>query len=251
VNRAIGVDLGARTTKIVELVDGATGQIRIFDTGHDPIPAVREALDGFHPAPTMATGYGRHLLRERLGANCITEIRAAAVGARRLCPGCRTVIDVGGQDCKAIALTEAGGVADFQMNDRCAAGTGRFLEMMARTFDTDIPSFARLARESREHAAINSMCAVFAESEVVSLITSGQPRARIARGLHVSAAARIAAMARRVPVEDQVVLIGGGALNACLADEIQSELGHAVLVPAMPQLATALGAALACSSTDA
>ena len=243
--RVVGVDLGSRTTAIVELGDGEVRHGELFETGIDPLPRVQAAVARLGAAEIVATGDGRHLLRTALGARCVTEIKAAARGARQLFPGCRVVLDVGGQDCKAIGLAPGGAVAEFHTNDRCAAGTGRFLEVMAQRFGLPLAEFCRLALAAGDHIPINSMCTVFAESEVVSLIAADQPRPRIARGLHVSAAAQIAALARRIAVAGEVVFIGGGALNDCLHALLEQELGTPIRRPEQPQLAVALGAALA------
>ncbi len=243
-NTVIGIDLGSRTTKILTLTKGKVSGSEIFDTGHDPLTRIRQSLDKLEPAQIMATGYGRHLLREEIGARVLTEIRACGKGVRSLFPSARLVLDVGGQDCKVIALDEGGKVSDFEMNDRCAAGTGKFLEVMAQTFDTDLDGFVRLACSTDQHVPINSMCTVFAESEVVSLITTGRPRNQIARGLHVAIADRLSAMVKKVPSEGPLVFVGGGARNDCLHALLETRLKSELLRPENPQLVTAFGAAL-------
>jgi predicted CoA-substrate-specific enzyme activase len=243
-NTIIGIDLGSRTTKILTLTGGEILHSEIFDTGHDPLARIRESLDRLEPAPVMATGYGRHLLREEIGARVLTEIRACGKGVRAFFPTARLILDVGGQDCKVIALDENGKVADFEMNDRCAAGTGKFLEVMAQTFATDLEDFVHLACSTDRHIAINSMCTVFAESEVVSLITTGRPRNQIARGLHMAIADRLSAMVKKFPSEGDIVFVGGGARNGCLHALLEKRLGSELLRPENPQLVTAYGAAL-------
>jgi predicted CoA-substrate-specific enzyme activase len=243
-NTVIGIDLGSRTTKILTLAEGEIRHSEIFDTGHDPLARIRQSLDRLEPAPVMATGYGRHLLREEIGARVLTEIRACGKGVRSFFPTARLVLDVGGQDCKVIALEKSGKVSDFEMNDRCAAGTGKFLEVMAQTFETDLEGFVRLARSAERHVAINSMCTVFAESEVVSLITTGRPRNQIARGLHVAIADRLSAMVKKFPAEGDIVFVGGGARNGCLHALLEKRLRSELLRPENPQLITAYGAAL-------
>lgn len=243
-SRVIGVDLGSRTTKIVELGGAEITHSEIFDTGHDPLPQVKKALDRLHPAPITATGYGRHLLRDEIGTEVATEIKACARGVRVFFPHARTILDMGGQDCKVIALDAQGKVEDFEMNDRCAAGTGKFLEVMAQTFDEDLTGFIRLARSTERFVPINSMCTVFAESEVVSLITSGKPRNRIARGLHMAIVDRLGAMLRKFPQEGDIVFVGGGARNDCLHELLENSHKRAIRRPEIPQLVTALGAAL-------
>ncbi len=245
---AIGIDLGSRTTKILLLEDKRILRSEIFETGHDPLPQIIAILKQYPDIPIMATGYGRHLLVEQFAARRVTEIKACALGAAFLFPQCRTVLDVGGQDCKVVSLDETGRVLDFEMNDRCAAGTGKFLEVMAQTFEMELESFIRMAGETSSHISINSMCTVFAESEVVSLITSGKPRNEIARGLHVSVAKRLVAMLLKLPVEDEILFVGGGAKNDCLYSLLQTSLGRKIIRPENPQLVVALGAALLLNS---
>jgi predicted CoA-substrate-specific enzyme activase len=223
------------------------------DTGTDPLARARELLGeaGHDPdspsrtgsCPFVATGYGRHLARERLGLPVITEIKAHALGAARLFPDCRTVIDIGGQDSKVVRV-ENGRQVNFEMNDRCAAGTGRFLEVMAMTLGYTLNEFGAEALQASESASINSMCTVFSESEVVSLIASGKSKQSIALGLHESIVNRLLALVGRVGAERQVVLTGGVALNPCIRVLLERRLGLSLLVPDEPQIVGALGAAL-------
>lgn len=243
-SQIIGIDLGSRTTKIVQLSDGQITHSEIFDTGHNPLELVEQSFKKLDKAPIMATGYGRHLLSENFGAQRVTEIRACGRGVSHLFPGCRTILDIGGQDCKVIALDENHQVEDFEMNDRCAAGTGRFLEFMAQTFDLDISSFVRLAASAQKHVSITSMCTVFAESEVVSLITSGNSKAEIALGLHKAIAERLGAMLRKMSPKDDLVFVGGGAKNSCLHKLLEAKMKTKIHLPLDPQMVTAMGAAL-------
>jgi predicted CoA-substrate-specific enzyme activase len=192
----------------------------------------------------IVTGYGRHLVAPVIGAQVVTEIKAYAIGARHLYPDCRTVIDVGGQDSKVTLLSASGEVEKFEMNDRCAAGTGKFLEIMASTLEVPLDGLGALALSSSKRIRINSLCTVFAESEVVSLIAKGEEASAIAMGLHEGIADRIAGMARRVGIKPQVVFAGGGALNACLKQLLSQKLGQEMSVPPDPQNLGALGAAL-------
>lgn len=240
----VGIDLGSRTTKIVRLADGKIDHAELFDTGHDPLPTVRERIQKLGVSRIIATGYGRHLLRENLGALHVTEIKACARGAFHLCPSCRTILDMGGQDCKLILLGEGGRVMDFEMNDRCAAGTGRFVEVMAATFDLSLEEFIHLAQKATDHIPISSMCTVFAESEVVSLITSGKQKDKIALGVHVSIADRLASMLSRFSSEGEILFVGGGAKNNCLHALLERKIGKKIKRPEDPQMVVALGAAL-------
>lgn len=216
---------------------------RVVDTGTDPLARAQELLDGYHAELVVATGYGRHLAREKLGCRAVTEIRAHALGASWLFPECRTVIDIGGQDSKAIRVS-AGKHANFEMNDRCAAGTGRFLEVMAAALGYTLAEFGRAALDTAESVPVNSMCTVFSESEVVSLIARGADKHSIARGLHESIVDRLLALVGRVGVESEVVLTGGVALNPCIHALLERKLGVRLLVPDEPQIVGAIGAAL-------
>ena len=240
----IGIDLGSRTLKAEVWQDGAIIDHQVTESGFEPH---RQALAflGRHPVSrVVATGYGRHLLRQHAALEVITEIKAHALGARHLFPGCRTVLDVGGQDSKVILLDPAGRVTGFQMNDKCAAGTGRFLEMMAVSLGYQFEQFGQAAAAAGEGVPINSMCAVFAESEVVSLKNRGVPPAAIARSVHLAVAVRLATMVAKCGYGDHLVFSGGVANSATLVKMLEYELGVAILVPPTPSIVGALGAAL-------
>jgi len=246
-NGFVGVDLGSRTTEIIQIVDGKIRHSEIFETGHDPLPRVKESLKRFENSHVVATGYGRHLISANFGAHRVTEIKACAKGTHFLFPSCRTVLDMGGQDSKLIFLDDNGTVIDFEMNDRCAAGTGKFLEFMAQTFSMDIEKFIQTAQAATDFVSISSMCTVFAESEVISLITSGKPKEEIALGLHVSIATRLHAMIAKIPLEEDILFVGGGAKNDCLHALLEDKLRRTIKRPEEPQMVVALGAALIAS----
>ena len=243
-SKVIGIDLGSRTTKIVQLVDGEIQHQEIFETSHDPLARVKKTLSLLGQSPIMATGYGRHLICEKFNAERISEIKACGRGAHHLFPSCRSVLDIGGQDYKLIQLNEKGNVIDFEMNDRCAAGTGKFLEIMAQAFEMDIETFVQTALNASNHINITSMCTVFAESEVVSLITSGKPKEEIALGLHLSIAQRLQPMFTKMPLEEDILFVGGGAKNDCLHTILEKKLKCTIKRPEEPQIVVALGAAL-------
>ncbi len=244
----LGLDLGSRTTKVVEMFGGDIVRFEIFDTTHDSIARVRARLDRRDYARAAAAGYGRYLMNAHLDCRVITEITACALGARFLDSAAGLVIDVGGQDSKAIQLGDGpGAFADFEMNDRCAAGTGRFLEVMARLLGYDLEAFARAACETEEMIALSSMCTVFAESEVISLLAQGRDRKAISRGLHQSVADRVFPLAARFDAPGGVLMAGGVALDPCFVDLLAKKLGRPVVVPENPQIVTAIGAALAAS----
>ena len=216
----------------------------VTETGANPLRRCRELMSGRNCERLVVTGYGRHLVAQALGGEVVSEIRAFAVGARYLCPDCRNIIDIGGQDCKVILLTNEGGVQKFEMNDRCAAGTGKFLEVMANTLEVKISELGNLALSATRTVQINSLCTVFAESEVVSLIARGEEPGAIALGLHHAIATRIATMARRVGIKEKAVFAGGAALNQCLCRLVGDKLGIELKVPPEPQIVGAIGAAI-------
>ncbi|MBN1655648.1 MAG: 3-hydroxyacyl-ACP dehydratase [Deltaproteobacteria bacterium] len=242
--RVIGLDIGSRTVKRVTVEDGETTDHVVVSNNHDPLAVCDKLLHGQRADRVVATGYSRHLYAEHRDAATLTEIRAVAIGARRVCPRARTLLDIGGQDTKVISLDAWGAVAKFEMNDRCAAGTGRFLEVMAAALSYPMDDFVRAGREASSTRTINAMCTVFAESEVISATARGVDRAELARGLHEAVVRRAVAMLRRVPLEDEIVFCGGGALNTCLHELIAKALGRNVHLPPTPQIVAALGAAL-------
>lgn len=242
--RTLGIDIGSRFIKAALVVDGKLVDTLRVETSFDPLERCREILSRFPAERAVATGYGRHLLEVHGDIPTITEIKAFARGAKAFFPGCRTVIDIGGQDTKVISLNEQGRVAKFEMNDRCAAGTGKFLEVMARTLGFSMEHFASLPRGAGEGVKLSSMCTVFAESEVVSLISKRIEREEIARGIHRAVASRIAGMAKRFSLEGEIVFAGGCAHNRSLREMIEESLGRSLLVPESPEMTGALGAAL-------
>jgi (R)-2-hydroxyacyl-CoA dehydratese activating ATPase len=242
--RCVGIDIGSRTIEVAVVEDGRVVETRQGDSGFDPLKEALKLLDGAKHDRIMATGYGRHLLEVALDAPTVTEIKAYAVGTRFLVPGARTILDIGGQDSKAISLHESGRVLKFEMNDRCAAGTGKFLEVMARALDFPIEEFGTQALKAKKDIQISSMCTVFAESEVTSLLAKGEDRLDIALGLHRSVVRRAAGMVKRVSVEGPIVFAGGVARNPCMHRLLEEALQSNIIVPESPQMVGALGAAL-------
>ena len=244
---SVGLDVGSRTIKMVTF-DGTIRDAAVIETRANPLRRCQELMSGKTFERLVVTGYGRHLVAPALGGEIVSEIRAFAIGARYLYPDCRTVIDIGGQDCKVILLSEKGEVQKFEMNDRCAAGTGKFLEVMANTLEVPINELGNLALSASRTVQINSLCTVFAESEVVSLIARGEEASPIALGLHDGIATRIATMARRVGIKERVVFAGGAALNQCLCKLVGEKLGIELTVPPEPQTVGAIGAAILAAS---
>jgi predicted CoA-substrate-specific enzyme activase len=243
--RFAGIDIGSRAVKLVAVDE--TGYIlksARSDTGFDPMAAAEKLIDGVVYDRILATGYGRSLFEIAFEAPTVTEIKAHATGARVFFPEARAVLDIGGQDSKAIALFENGNVKKFEMNDRCAAGTGKFLEIMARTLGFAVEDFGREALAADLELSISSMCTVFAESEVTSLIAKGKDRRAIARGLHASVIRRAAGMIKRVSSEGDIVFTGGVAQNPCMRKLLAEKLGRRIVAPEDPQMIGAMGAAL-------
>ncbi len=239
-----GIDIGSRFIKYVVMEEDRVAAWYKEDTGHDPLAVCKRLIAADPPARLTATGYGRQLLEIHGDALTITEIKAAARGARHVFPTCRTIIDIGGQDTKVISLDEKGVVVQFEMNDRCAAGTGRFLEIMARALGYDIERFGVRGCAKQGDIKINSMCTVFAESEVISLIAKGTNRERIALSLHEAVADKVVSLVKRAGMEQEVVFAGGCARNANLRLILESRLNRTLLVHENPDMLAALGAAL-------
>jgi predicted CoA-substrate-specific enzyme activase len=246
-NLVAGLDIGSRSIELAllqgeRLVDWAKAP-----TTFDPLAQCRRLLKDVQAKRLVATGYGRKLALENLQdrqVTAITEIQAYALGARRLAPETRTVLDIGGQDTKVIALTPDGKVARFEMNDRCAAGTGKFLEFMALALHIPLEEFGSFALQADKRIQISSMCTVFAESEATSLMARGEAPANIALGLHLAIVQRTVAMLRRVGEEPPLLFAGGVAHNLCVRSLLEETLGQDIIVPTNPDLVGALGAAL-------
>lgn len=242
--RTLGIDIGSRNIKAVLVEEGRLVSHSSTETTFDPLPRCHRLLDMLGADRVMATGYGRHLLEVHGDIPTITEIKAFARGARAMFPACRTVIDIGGQDTKVISIGSGGNVLKFEMNDRCAAGTGKFMEVMAAALGFTMDEFASLPPLEGEDVKLSSMCTVFAESEVVSLIAKGADRADIGRAVQRAVAGRVAGMAKRFPLEGEVVFAGGCANNACLRRMLEQSLGRPVSVHSAPEITGAFGAAL-------
>lgn len=241
----IGIDLGSRTIKMAAFRGEQLVDRQLVESGFDPYAQALEMIKIYDSPSIVATGYGRHLAREHFAGEVITEIKAHALGARHFYPQCRTVVDIGGQDSKVISLDESGRVVNFQMNDKCAAGTGRFLEIMAATLGFRLEEFGAAALESETEVALNSMCTVFAESEVISMKNRGISAGDIARGVHFSVVNRLVGMLQRTGFGNQVAFSGGVARNPCIVKMLQDRLPDTEIVsPPDPDIVGALGAAL-------
>jgi len=249
-----GVDIGSTACKVVVLRDGEVLAAVTGPSSFDPQRTARAIYDRALQAAGIAaddvrcvagTGYGR--ARVPFARVNVSELSCHARGAHHLVPGARTVLDIGGQDVKAINVDRDGNLVDFAMNDKCAAGTGRFLDAMARTLEIPVEELGALHARAGEPCVIGNMCSVFAESEVLSLLNEGAPLPAIVKGLHLSLVSRVAALALRVGLEPDVVLTGGVARNAGVAEALAARLGVPLgRLPAGsdPQIVGALGAAL-------
>ncbi len=239
-----GIDVGSRSIELVVLRNGEIHLKTRQETSFDYISQVNDMLKGLDLDAILVTGYGRHLVSKKLGTGHVTEIKAYAAGVRRLRHDAKAILDIGGQDTKAILLDENGRVIRFEMNDRCAAGTGRFLEIMAQALGCTVMDLAELALSGRRSLAISSICTVFAETEVVALMAKGARPQDVARALVRSVARRSSAMLKRIGASEGVVFCGGVAKNVAVHKELEDILGSRVEVPEEPDYAGALGAAL-------
>lgn len=242
----LGIDIGSRTIARVVLHGDNILDARVVDSGPTPLDTARSLIG--NPSEyekIIATGYGRHAARNDFAAEVITEIKAHAAGARHIFPGCRSVLDIGGQDSKVIILNDRGRVADFLMNDRCAAGTGKFIEIMLRTLNIDFVELVTKAQSVASAVSINSMCAVFAESEVISLLSAGAGVGDVARAVLNSICDRISNMLHRTGASPETVFTGGVAAIPGLPVYFSKKMEQPdFLVPPNPQIVGALGAAL-------
>ncbi len=258
-----GIDIGSLTAKAALIEKNEqTGKLILAGTavmraGYDPSRAGQKvlaaALDQAGKTRSqvkeiVATGYGRNAVEG--AGKTKTEIICHGAGAHFFNPEIRGVIDVGGQDCKAIRLNDRGHVDDFAMNDKCAAGTGRFFEVMANTLELDIDQLGPLGLTADHPAKISSICTVFAESEVISLIAARQPRASIVAGILEAAAVRVAGLASRANLKPPVVMTGGAAKNTGLVKALETRLGYHILVDKFPQENGAVGAAVLAANSN-
>jgi (R)-2-hydroxyacyl-CoA dehydratese activating ATPase len=248
----LGIDMGSNTVKAVAVRDGreVLGS-NVVKTSHDlegvTSGCVQACLDASGAtlaqcAYIVATGYGR--VSCSMANKDVSEITCHARGAFFRLPATRTVIDIGGQDSKVITISDNGRALDFVMNDKCAAGTGRFLEVMAQALGVPLGGFAEIALRSSNPVTISNTCTVFAESEVIGLMARKNSIEDIVAGLHASIATRVNALANRLRIRDDIALTGGVALNAGVRAAIEKASGKKLHVPPEPQIIGALGAAL-------
>lgn len=250
---SLGLDIGSRNTKLV-FFDQQAGKILYYawqSTDINPLHSVNSLLEtawqksGLEPKDISAkavTGYGRKLWKD--ADQVLSEISCHAAGTRFYHPQTRTVIDIGGQDSKIICLSEGGKVLDFVMNDKCAAGTGRFLEMTAIRLGVDVSQLSGLAEKATEELKLNSTCVVFAETEIVGMMAHSHSAANIARAVHRSIAKRIFSQLSPLDHHPVYSFTGGVAQNPDLARCIGDELRSEIITPPEPEITGALGAAI-------
>lgn len=251
---ALGVDVGSTACKVVAVdAAGAVVARRVEPTEPRFEAQVARLLaplraEAGADLPVGATGYGRKRVP---GALALTEITCHARGAFALARAPGLLVDMGGQDTKAVRVGPAGEVLDFAMNDKCAAGTGRFLEVILQRLQVPLAEVAALAAGAARAVPVSSTCTVFAESEVISLLAGDAPLAGIVKGLHAALAARVAALARAAAGDGPVLMSGGVALNGAMVAALAEALGRPVRVLPEPQLVGALGAALSAARAAA
>jgi predicted CoA-substrate-specific enzyme activase len=244
-----GIDIGSTMTKVVIMNEGIISSI-VGPTGPEQRRLANKVMENALQQANLpfeaitflvATGYGR--INVPFADKQVTEISCHARGVAHFFPRCRTIIDIGGQDCKGIKI-EMGRPVDFVMNDKCAAGTGRFLEVIADALGIAIEDLSELALKSTQPAQISNICTVFAEQEVVSRLAEGVPLTDLVAGILESLASRISRMVNRLKVANEVVVTGGGAKNPALVEALSEKLGYGAYVPDDPLLTGAVGAAL-------
>jgi predicted CoA-substrate-specific enzyme activase len=246
-----GLDIGAATTKAVILEEGKILSYFVAPTGHSVNLATDKVMEdvtkkiGIERSDVkclVTTGYGRHAIP--FADRAVSEIICHAKGANFLLSSARTVIDIGGQDSKIIALDGEGNVTNFAMNDKCAAGTGRFIEVMANVLEVPLEEMGKLSVTSEKPSMISSTCTVFAESEVVSLRARGEARENLIAGIHKGIASRTITMGRSIGFAQEVAFTGGVAKNEGVKQYLEAAIGTQIIVPEEPQIIGALGAAL-------
>ena len=247
----MGLDIGSTTSKGVIIKDGeeivASVLVPVGTGTSGPLKLIKELKEKSNLTEkdiekTVVTGYGR--IQYKDADKQISELSCHAKGVAFLIPGARTIIDIGGQDAKAMKLNNKGKLINFIMNDKCAAGTGRFLDVMAGVLETDVSTLGEISEKSTKEVSISSTCTVFAESEVISHLSANAKKEDIVAGIHTSVVRRVSTLAMRVGIEDQVVMVGGVARNKGIVKAMEKELGHDIKVPELAQLTGALGAAI-------
>lgn len=253
-----GIDVGSTTSKAVLIQDGKMLAFSVIPTGYDMSRAAEKVLEEVLArielqrsalSYIVATGYGRH--SATFSNKIFSEITCHARGAFATMPAARVVIDIGGQDSKIIWLNEKGNVVDFVMNDKCAAGTGKFLEVISSSLEVKVEELGELSLKSHNPCSISSTCTVFAESEVVGLRSRGARKEDIIAGIHQALALRIISTGTRRGFQREVILSGGVAMNSGMRHALEERIGFNIRTVEYPQLMGALGAALLAAENSA
>lgn len=249
-----GIDIGSITAKAALIEDGELIDAKVIPTGYNHLSAGMKVFEMLLEANKVskngikgivATGYGRNSVS--FADKALTEIICHGTGAHFMNPNIRGIIDVGGQDSKAILLNDKGQVDNFAMNDKCAAGTGRFLEVMANAMEVPLDQMGDFSKTSTKPVKISSICTVFAESEVISMIARQEKREDIIAGIHDSAAARVAVLARKIKLKGPIMMTGGVAKNRGMVAAIEKHIGMKIMIGDTPQENGAIGAAVMAS----
>ncbi|HZK02335.1 MAG TPA: acyl-CoA dehydratase activase [Anaerovoracaceae bacterium] len=253
----LGLDIGSSSSKAVVLDKNGNiageSVINIGTGSRGPQVVIEEALGKANVTKeqikkTVVTGYGRMTFKD--ADKQVTEISCHAKGVTRILPETRTIIDIGGQDAKVIKVDSSSNVKNFVMNEKCAAGTGRFLEVMARVLDTTIGELSDMAAKGADGVSISSTCTVFAESEMISQLAAGKKVEDVALGAHKSIAQRVAGLANRIGITPTVVMSGGVALNSSVIKAVEEEIDFKIARLKSPQTMGALGAAVYAMEID-
>ncbi len=248
---SIGIDIGSITSKAAIMEDGKLSALDIMPTGYNVENAgklifekilLKANIKSSSIDSVVATGYGRK--KVGFAKKAVTEITCHAKGAYYFDKNIRTIIDIGGQDSKVIIIDKNGNVENFLMNDKCAAGTGRFLEVMAKALGTDIENFGKISLTAGKPETISSTCTVFAESEIISLIAEAKKRENIIAGIHKAVSVKIAAMTAHTGVVPVIMMTGGVAKNICVVKAIEEKMNQKIKVTDKAQFTGAIGASI-------
>ncbi len=250
-----GIDVGSLTAQAVLVEDGTIFAYKSIPVRPNPLESAGAAFGNLLEEKglkqedieyVVSTGYGREKVQEaKVAQENISEISCHGMGAFTLVPQVRTIIDIGGQDAKIIRVDESGELVDFVMNDKCAAGTGRFLEVMSRTLGISLEELGPISLRARERLELSSRCSIYAETEVLHYIQRGMDKANIAAGVNRSMADRVMALVRRVGLEKEVLMSGGVAKNVAVRAELEKKMNTRMVEPRIdPQIIGAFGAAI-------
>ncbi len=243
--QVMGIDVGSTYLKIVLFSEGGLAFFEKDLTSYQPLEKCLYYIEKYSPDLVVATGYGRKLVQNNIpNSLTLSEIKAFAIGAKFIYPKARTILDIGGQDTKVISLDEEGKVVKFEMNDRCSAGTGRFLEIMCRALGYQIEELNLLELDEEVKVKISSLCTVFAESEVISLIAQGVPREEIIKSVHYAVVNKVISMLKRISIKEDFIFAGGCSQNRILKNFLEKQLKIKVITLDLSPFLGAIGAGI-------